>query len=308
MYTRTHDVRDVQHVFVWLLPVLLNRSCRAFCYVFIYRPQPFCPAWAMVGPALSLSFLHSSSVGMIQVKPATTSFGFLALTNVGSVADVLQSDGCQAARSPVKRRRVHTPEKSTQERVTSVTFWKPMQPRDPPTKRHYDQQLLEGLIREQIVSADVGSATGHSFCPMRTTVSTAGYSLKIQSGVYDLRFFEKNRDERVYRCDRCGLRFKGGSVGRFCHVDPIPAAKFREAEWERGKWNATWFCISCHAEVLDRTEEQIMTDFGFRRRTEGRHAWVRRHRGLYQDGIRRSVNLTQCGPGQGVLPPVKRRR
>ena len=46
----------------------------------------------------------------------------------------------------------------------------------------------------------------------------------------------------------------------------MPAAKFRRARWERGEWDASWYCTECYAEYWDCSVEKVMEYLGFSKR------------------------------------------
>jgi hypothetical protein len=64
------------------------------------------------------------------------------------------------------------------------------------------------------------------------------------SKIIDSRF-DKRRCDRAICCDGCRYWYRGNAVGAFCHTRGMPTTLFRRAAWERGEWDATWYCIEC---------------------------------------------------------------
>jgi len=78
--------------------------------------------------------------------------------------------------------------------------------------------------------------------------------------------FEKERCARAICCDECGDWYRGNAVGTFSHTRGMPAAEFRRAAWERGDWDASWYCIECCAEYWECSEQEVMEYLGFSKR------------------------------------------
>ena len=78
--------------------------------------------------------------------------------------------------------------------------------------------------------------------------------------------FEKERCARAICCDECGEWYRGNTVGAFWHTRGMPAAEFRRAAWERGEWDASWYCIECCAEYWECSEKEVLEYLGFSKR------------------------------------------
>ena len=78
--------------------------------------------------------------------------------------------------------------------------------------------------------------------------------------------FEKERCARAICCDECRDWYRGNAVGTFSHTRGMPAAEFRRAAWERGDWDASWYCIECCAEYWECSEQEVMEYLGFSKR------------------------------------------
>ena len=82
------------------------------------------------------------------------------------------------------------------------------------------------------------------------------------AGIRDTRF-EKKRELRQTRCDQCNKVKGGNAAGAFCHRENMPAAGERKAAWERGDWDATWYCTECYMVYYDCSYEEICAMLGF---------------------------------------------
>ena len=58
--------------------------------------------------------------------------------------------------------------------------------------------------------------------------------------------FEKRREQRQIRCDHCNHLKIGNEAGAFYHRENMPTSGERQSAWERGDWNASWYCIECY--------------------------------------------------------------
>ena len=83
--------------------------------------------------------------------------------------------------------------------------------------------------------------------------------------ITDSRFEIGGRYNRALHCDECGIWFRGGDVGTFWHTGPrvMPPAESRKAAWERGDWDASWYCIECCADYWECEAEQVKEYLGF---------------------------------------------
>ena len=80
--------------------------------------------------------------------------------------------------------------------------------------------------------------------------------------IRDLRF-EKGRLRRDILCDGCGFQFRGNAVGAFYDTERMPSPEFRRPAWERGEWDASWYCIGCFADFWHCSQERVMERLGF---------------------------------------------
>jgi hypothetical protein len=87
--------------------------------------------------------------------------------------------------------------------------------------------------------------------------------------------FEKKRALRETRCEQCGELFSGNEAGAYCHRENMPPAGERKAAWERGDWDATWYCIGCYMDYYDCSPKAIFDMLGFTERAAKKacHAW-----------------------------------
>ena len=82
------------------------------------------------------------------------------------------------------------------------------------------------------------------------------------ASIADTRF-EKQRELRQIRCDHCEQLKGGNAAGAFCHRKNMPRAGERQAAWERGDWDATWYCIECYMLLYDRSYKDVCNILGF---------------------------------------------
>jgi hypothetical protein len=80
--------------------------------------------------------------------------------------------------------------------------------------------------------------------------------------IEDTRFL-RERGLRETRCGECGDLFRGNEAGAYWHRKKMPRAGEREAAWERGDWDATWYCIECYMEYYDCPHKAILDWLGF---------------------------------------------
>ena len=94
--------------------------------------------------------------------------------------------------------------------------------------------------------------------------------------ITDSRFEIGGRSNRAIRCDACGSWYRGNAVGTFWHTGAgvMPAAEFRRAAWERGEWDASWYCIECCAEYWECEEQEVMEYLGFSKRQSGKDQFM----------------------------------
>ena len=94
--------------------------------------------------------------------------------------------------------------------------------------------------------------------------------------ITDSRFEVGGRSNRALLCDNCEEWFKGKEVGSFGHMGAVgmPAAELRRAAWERGEWDASWYCIQCFAEYWNCEKETVMQFLGFSKQQSGKDPWM----------------------------------
>ena len=55
----------------------------------------------------------------------------------------------------------------------------------------------------------------------------------------------------------------------------MPAPEFRRAAWERGEWDASWYCIECYTDYWDCSEKEVMESLGFSKRQSKKDQFMR---------------------------------
>jgi hypothetical protein len=87
--------------------------------------------------------------------------------------------------------------------------------------------------------------------------------------------FQKERTQRTTCCDEC-RKFKSGNVaGAFNHRKNMPQAGERKAAWERGDWNATWYCTGCYMQYYNLSYADVSIMLGFHDRATKKARFVR---------------------------------
>ena len=84
--------------------------------------------------------------------------------------------------------------------------------------------------------------------------------------------FEKSRALRRTCGDDCGEFKVGNEAGAFYYRENMPLAGERKAAWERGEWNATWYCVDCYKKYYGWSHLEACERLGFRDRAV-RKAW-----------------------------------
>ena len=110
------------------------------------------------------------------------------------------------------------------------------------------QTLKDQFRRARAASASTGTAN-----PLQA---------RNPASIADTRF-EKQREQRQIRCDHCEQLKGGNAAGAFCHRKNMPPAGERQAAWERGDWDATWYCTECYMLYYDRSYEDVCNILGF---------------------------------------------
>ena len=110
------------------------------------------------------------------------------------------------------------------------------------------QQVMEYLgftqrqsRKDQFMSARAASASAGPAHPPKP---------RKPASITDGRF-ESKRALRKARCDECNKVKGGNEAGAFCYRQDMPPTDEREAAWERGDWDATWYCTECYMRYYD---------------------------------------------------------
>ena len=82
------------------------------------------------------------------------------------------------------------------------------------------------------------------------------------TSITDTRF-QKQRELRQIRCDHCEQLKGGNAAGAFCHRKNMPPAGERQAAWERGDWDATWYCTECYMQYYNCSYGAVCDMLGF---------------------------------------------
>ena len=82
------------------------------------------------------------------------------------------------------------------------------------------------------------------------------------TSITDTRF-EKQRELRQIRCDHCEQLKGGNAAGAFFHRKNAPCAEERQAAWERGDWDATWYCTECYMMYYNCSYAAVCGMLGF---------------------------------------------
>ena len=109
-----------------------------------------------------------------------------------------------------------------------------------------------------LVSLPVAAPLGPA--PLVMSPSIAARPRPIE--IVDSRF-EKGRSDRAIRCDGCRVWHRGNVVGTFWWRRGMPSAGLRRAAWERGDWDASWYCIPCCAKYWDCSDCEVRAFLGF---------------------------------------------
>jgi len=78
--------------------------------------------------------------------------------------------------------------------------------------------------------------------------------------------FDKSRGQREHRCDKCEKLKVGNRAGAFRHIKNAPRAGDRKAAWERGDWDATWYCTDCYKLYYNCSYDAVFDMLGFTER------------------------------------------
>ena len=77
------------------------------------------------------------------------------------------------------------------------------------------------------------------------------------------RRFEPKRTLRTARCDQCNEWKRGNEAGTFCYRQNMPPTEKREAAWERGDWDVTWYCTECYMQYYNCSYAEVCEMLGF---------------------------------------------
>ena len=89
--------------------------------------------------------------------------------------------------------------------------------------------------------------------------------------IYDTRF-DKTRATRQTVCDGCKELRCGNAAGAFYYRVGMPVAGERKAAWERGDWDATWYCVHCYMKLYGCSHWTVCEWLGFHERAS-KKAW-----------------------------------
>ena len=78
--------------------------------------------------------------------------------------------------------------------------------------------------------------------------------------------FGKEREQRKIICDGCYKLKVGNEAGAFWDREGMPAAGARQAAWERGAWDASWYCTDCYMLYYDCSYQAVYHKLGFTER------------------------------------------
>ena len=82
------------------------------------------------------------------------------------------------------------------------------------------------------------------------------------ASIADTRF-EQKREQRQTCCDQCNHLKVGNQAGAFYHRQNMPPAGERQAAWERGDWDASWYCTECYMRYYNYSYEAVCEKLGF---------------------------------------------
>ena len=95
------------------------------------------------------------------------------------------------------------------------------------------------------------------------------------ASIADTRF-DKKRKLRQVLCGQCGELKSGDEAGAYFHRQNMPPAGERKAAWERGDWDATWYCIECYMLPYNCSYGAVCDRLGFTDRSVKKKARTRR--------------------------------
>ena len=78
--------------------------------------------------------------------------------------------------------------------------------------------------------------------------------------------FGKQRELRKIICDGCYQEKVGNEAGAFWDREAMPVAGARKAAWERGAWDASWYCTDCYMLYYNCSHEAVYQRLGFTER------------------------------------------
>ena len=126
-----------------------------------------------------------------------------------------------------------------------------------------DRSLLVASSTDRSSSEDTSASTGPAMPP----------KLRTPASIEDTRF-EKKRVLRKSRCGQCGELKGGNASGAFYHRNTMPLVAEREAAWERGDWDATWYCTECYMRCHNFSYEAVIDMLGFTERAAKKARYV----------------------------------
>ena len=111
--------------------------------------------------------------------------------------------------------------------------------------------------KDQFVSARAASASTGPANPPKP---------RKPASIADTRFLQK-RELRRARCGQCGELKGGNEAGAFWHRHNMPPWVEREAAWECGDWDATWYCTECYMVYCNCSYGAVCDMLGFSARS-----------------------------------------
>ena len=127
---------------------------------------------------------------------------------------------------------------------------------------------------------------GTLFSNLRCFATPRNGEVKIPQMISDDRF-DKKLKGRVRICDLCGRQVEWGGQaipfhGNFVHAEEGKqwSPRGKEQAWKDGRWNATWYCVVCLANLYDvsiaEAQEQFIRNFREARANAKRLRWLLR--------------------------------
>ena len=123
-------------------------------------------------------------------------------------------------------------------------------------------QLL-GFTKQQSGKDPCTSARAYSF-----STGPANPPKASKPAIIEDSRFGKDRELRRIICDWCYELKVGNEAGAFWDREAMPVAGARQAAWERGAWDASWYCIDCYVLYYNCSYEAVYHKLGFSKRAQ----------------------------------------